>query len=161
VASTAIVYIGTIVTVLFAPKDKSDYDLGDIRNFATTVEFLWFEVFNVCFIVTTYGLGTLKGFGAGQYCALAGCLGGQTLLLAKCLSELLLNAILNDDWADWKTSPVPYFMAMGMVATLFTQLHFLNTGLHKFEALRVGPLYQCFFIVFGITGGLVFFQEVR
>ena len=160
VASTAIVYCGTIVTVLYAPKDKEDYDLNDIKDFALTVEFLWFEVFNVCFILMTYALGMSNGFGAGHYCGLAGCFGGQTLLLAKCLSEVLLNALLNDDWRDWKISPVPYFLAIGMVATLFTQLHFLNTGLHKFEALRVGPLYQCFFICFGITGGLIFFQEV-
>lgn len=159
-ASTAIVYAGTIVTVLYAPKDKADYDLGDIRDFATTREFIWFEVFNACFMVGTYAWGRLYEFGAGHYCGLAGCFGGQTLLLAKCLSELLLNALLNDDWDDWKHSPVPYFMAIGMVGTLFTQLHFLNTGLHKFEALRVGPLYQCFFICFGITGGLIFFQEV-
>lgn len=159
-ASTAIVYAGTIVTVLYAPKDKADYDLADIRDFATTVEFIWFEAFNVSFIAVSYTIGTVYVFGAGNYCGLAGCFGGQTLLLAKCLSELLLNAMLNDDWADWKHSPVPYFMAIGMVGTLFTQLHFLNTGLHKFEALRVGPLYQCFFICFGITGGLIFFQEV-
>ena len=159
--STAIVYCGTIVTVLYAPKENEDYTLMNLRDFATTVEFLWFELFNVCFLTITYGLGTMKGFGAGMYCALAGCFGGQTLLLAKCLSELLLNALFHDDWVDWKISPAPYLMAMGMVGTLVTQLHFLNTGLHKFEALRVGPLYQCFFICFGITGGLIFFQEVR
>jgi hypothetical protein len=160
VLSTAIVYAGTIVTVLYAPKDKEDYNLQDIRVFATTLEFVVFEVFNVCFIGGTYALGMVWGFGAGHYCGLAGCFGGQTLLLAKCLSEVLLNALLNDDWGDLKRSFVPYFMAFGMVGTLFTQLHFLNTGLHKFEALRVGPLYQCFFICFGITGGLIFFQEV-
>lgn len=160
VLSTAIVYAGTIVTVLYAPKDKEDYNLEDIRVFATTVEFVAFEVFNVCFIGGTYALGVACGFGAGHYCGLAGCFGGQTLLLAKCLSELLLNALLSDDWGDWKRSFVPYVMALGMVGTLFTQLNFLNSGLHKFEALRVGPLYQCFFICFGITGGLIFFQEV-
>ena len=159
-ASTAVVYCGTIVTVLYAPKDKEDYDLEDIREFGSTLEFIIFEIINVVFVIAVYTAGSLRGFGAGQYCALAGCIGGQTLLLAKCLSELLLNAFLNDDWDDWKYTPVPYVMAGVMVVTLFGQLHFLNTGLHRFEALRVGPLYQCFFICFGITGGLIFFQEV-
>lgn len=160
VVATAIVYCGTILTVLFAPKDKSDYDLDDIRFFATNPQFLWFELFSALFACGTFLLGETKGYGAGHYCALAGCCGGQTLLLAKCLSELLLNAILNHDFYDWTDSPVPYFMAIAMVGSLFTQLHFLNTALHKFEALRVGPMYQVFFIVFGITGGLIFFQEV-
>ncbi|KAL7486936.1 hypothetical protein ACHAW6_012539 [Cyclotella cf. meneghiniana] len=159
VVATAIVYCGTILTVLFAPKDKSDYDLDDIRFFATNPQFLWFELFSALFACGTFLLGETKGYGAGHYCALAGCCGGQTLLLAKCLSELLLNAILNHDFYDWTDSPIPYLMAIAMVGSLITQLHFLNTGLHKFEALRVGPMYQVFFIVFGITGGLIFFQE--
>eukprot|EP00804_Cyclotella_cryptica_P011316 CCRYP_007785-RA/>CCRYP_007785-RA protein AED:0.36 eAED:0.36 QI:290/1/1/1/1/1/2/1924/358 len=159
VVATAIVYCGTIVTVLFAPKDKSDYDLEDIRLFAMNPQFLWFELFSVFFACGTFFLGATKGYGPGHYCALAGCFGGQTLLLAKCLSELLLNAVLNDDFSDWTGSPIPYFMVIAMVGCLLTQLNFLNTGLRKFEALRVGPMYQCFFIVFGITGGLVFFQE--
>lgn len=159
VLATAIVYSGTVVTVIFAPKDQADYDLEDIKDFALTPQFLWYEVFCSLFAMGAFILGTVKGYGAGIYCGLAGVFGGQTLLLAKCLSELLLIALINDDWNDWK-SPVPFFMVVGMIATLFTQLHFLNTGLHKFEALRVGPLYQCFFICFGITGGLVFFQEV-
>jgi len=50
-------------------------------------------------------------------------------------------------------------MICGMVVFLVSQMHFLNTGLHKFEALRVVPVYQSVFMVFGITGGLVFFQE--
>ena len=111
-ASTAVVYCGTIVTVLYAPKDKEDYNLEDIREFGSTLEFVIFEIINVLFVIAVYAAGSLRGFGAGQYCALAGCFGGQTLLLAKCLSELLLNALLNDEWDDWKHSPVPYIMAL-------------------------------------------------
>ena len=48
-----------------------------------------------------------------------------------------------------------------MVACVALQLHHLNKGLARFEALLVVPVYQTLWTVFAIGGGLIFFQEYR
>eukprot|EP00584_Thalassiosira_punctigera_P007288 CAMPEP_0172539342 /NCGR_PEP_ID=MMETSP1067-20121228/10554_1 /TAXON_ID=265564 ORGANISM="Thalassiosira punctigera, Strain Tpunct2005C2" /NCGR_SAMPLE_ID=MMETSP1067 /ASSEMBLY_ACC=CAM_ASM_000444 /LENGTH=409 /DNA_ID=CAMNT_0013325013 /DNA_START=211 /DNA_END=1436 /DNA_ORIENTATION=- len=163
VLATAIVYCGTVVTLVFGPKDESDCDLAQIRTFASAPEFLWYQAFCALFFCSfsLHGARRREGYGVLHYCALAGCLGGQTMLLMKCSSEIVLNTLAKWDFGDWTSSPVPYLLPCAMIGSLCVELHLLNKGLHKFEALRVVPMYQSFIIFFGITGGLTFFQEYR
>ena len=79
----------------------------------------------------------------------------------KSVSELVKNAILTRQFNDWTTSILPYLFVVGMFATVLTNVNFLNQGLAKFDALLVVPIYQSFWNAFGITGGLVFFQEYQ
>lgn len=46
-----------------------------------------------------------------------------------------------------------------MVVSLVCQVTFLNKGLHTFNALLTVPVYQTFWIVSSVFGGLVYFNE--
>lgn len=216
VAATALIYVGTITTVLFAAGSTPTYDLDKISALLSNRQFLVYLAATIAFQIGLVGHGRRRrqrrrhsrlgsgkkgggvvggrspsnaggrspsnfdgggsssaasdagaaeadaGYGVVHYCGLAGCFGGQCILFAKCLSELAKNAILSKNWDDW-TSPVsrplPYLFLLGMVGSVLTQLHFLNTGLSKYDVLVVCPVYQSFWNAFGITGGLIFFRE--
>eukprot|EP01138_Halocafeteria_seosinensis_P003144 gb/GECG01003216.1/.p1 GENE.gb/GECG01003216.1/~~gb/GECG01003216.1/.p1 ORF type:complete len:184 (+),score=12.07 gb/GECG01003216.1/:1-552(+) len=46
-----------------------------------------------------------------------------------------------------------------MCFSLFCQVTYLNKGLHVFNALLTVPVYQSFWIVSSVLGGLVYFKE--
>merc|ERR1712194_466656 len=49
----------------------------------------------------------------------------------------------------------------GMAVCLLSQITILNTGLSKFNALLMVPVYQSFWIIFSVLGGIIYFQEYR
>jgi hypothetical protein len=179
VAATALIYVGTIITILSAADTSPTYNLAKLVTLITTDTshlFFMYEVLCALFIGAlayhgshghdsnhgrTKGSTSGGGYGVLHYCGIAGCLGGQCLLFAKSTSELVKNAILTKQTTDWTTSPLPYMLIVGMIGTVLTQLNFLNTGLAKFDALIVIPVYQSFWNAFGITGGLLFFREYQ
>lgn len=161
IVATGVIYVGTIITVLFAADSDPSYDLDQIVQFARNPHFI--EYFLLCLIFQgcmSYH-GHTKGFGMVHYCSLAGCFGGQCILFAKSSSELVKNMVVKGATHDWTSSPLPYIFLVGMLGTVMTQMSFLNTGLAKFEALVVVPVYQSFWNAFSITGGLIFFQEYK
>ena len=56
-------------------------------------------------------------------------------------------------------NPLTYVLIICMLASIFTQTHFLASGLERFDALYIVPVFQCFFIMVSITGGGIFFSE--
>lgn len=46
-----------------------------------------------------------------------------------------------------------------MCFSLFCQVSYLNKGLHVFNALLTVPVYQSFWIISSVLGGLVYFKE--
>jgi hypothetical protein len=125
------------------------------------------EPFFIVYLVFTLSIqgglilhGKRNGFRMLHYTAIAGSLGGETMLFAKTSSEIVKNAILEHQFDDMK-NPFIYLAIIMTITLAVTQLHVLNTGLAKFEALMVIPVYQSFFNVFAITGGLIFFQEYQ
>jgi hypothetical protein len=48
-----------------------------------------------------------------------------------------------------------------MAVTLFTQINTLTAGLAKFNALLMIPVYQSFWIMFSVLGGMIYFQEYK
>lgn len=160
VIATAIIYIGTILTILNAATSTPSYDLGRILELIK-------EPFFIVYLVITLSIqgglilhGKRYGFRMLHYTAIAGSLGGETMIFAKTSSEIVKNAILEHQYDDMK-NPFIYLAIIMTITLAVTQLHVLNTGLAKFEALMVIPVYQSFFNVFAITGGLIFFQEYQ
>ena len=161
IISTVVIYIGTLFTILNAASSNPTYTLKDIIEYCTHPHFIMYGLSCIAFEigVICHGWRNENGFGIIHYCALAGCFGGQCIICAKTTSELVKNAIITKVYDDFTTSLVPYIFVVGLIMTIVTQLHFLNTGLAKFDALIVVPVYQSFWNVFSITGGLLFFQE--
>lgn len=161
IGATAVIYIGTITTVLFAADSTPTYDLPEIIRLAQNPAFIQFFICSIVFEFCMFSHGSKNGFGILHYCSLAGCFGGQCILFAKSSSELVKNTVINGTYDDWTTSFVPYIFIVGMFFTVMTQMTFLNTGLAKFDALIVVPVFQSFWNAFSITGGLIFFQEYK
>lgn len=76
-------------------------------------------------------------------CALSGIFGGQSVMFGKMFAELFSTSI-NGNNQFWNV--LPWFIIIGMLSTVYTQVHFLAVGLSFFDSLYVVPVFQCFFI---------------
>jgi hypothetical protein len=93
-----------------------------------------------------------------SYCALAGLCGGNNILFGKMVAELIAETLGgNNQLFDIMT----YVYVAAMVATIFTQLHFLARALNSFDALYVVPVFQCFWVGSSVVGGAAYFQDFK
>jgi len=160
VIATAVIYVGTIISILYAATSTPSYNLERIKELAGNPYFINYLMFTLAAQGTLILHGNRKGYSMLHYTALAGSLGGETLIFAKSSSELVKNAIMKGEFDELRNI-IPIMAIIMTIVTALTQLHVLNTGLAKFEALVVIPVYQSFYNAFAITGGLIFFQEYR
>jgi hypothetical protein len=108
-------------------------------------------------------------------------LGGQSILFAKSFSELVKAAYHGDDgfhhaptyfivvalivcqilqvcpFFSWPTEP---FVSPTAYAMYTLQIHFLNGALTHYDALSVVPLFQAHWIMSGVLGGCIYFEEI-
>lgn len=157
--ATGWIYVGVILTVVFAPSADPSFDLDKLIQLLGKVPFWGFILFCAVFASTITYRGRKNGYGRVYYCGMAGCIGGWNIIFAKGTSELIQNAIATKDPTDWTTHPLPYLFLIGLVASVTGTLTFLNLGLAKFEALIVLPVYLSFWNAFAITGSLIYYQE--
>lgn len=83
-------------------------------------------------------------------------IGGQSLIFAKTSVELIKSTTSISNQFIY---PEPYFSITGLLTTLFFQMRYLNSGLARFDALFVIPVYQVVWMVAGILGGGIVFRE--
>jgi len=92
------------------------------------------------------------------YAAMSGVAGAQSVLFAKTVVELLTGSIVNHDrvfFAYWQTYPV----LLGLTASLTLQVYWMQSGLARYDALYCVPVFQAVWILTGVVGGGVFYQE--
>jgi magnesium transporter len=85
-------------------------------------------------------------------------MGGQSVLFAKSTAELLKAAIHGEDSLSHVET---YLIVIALVSCLLCQIHYLNCGLLHYDALSVVPIYQAYWIISGVLGGVIYFQEIR
>jgi len=90
---------------------------------------------------------------AALYGYMGGIMGGCSVLFGKTVAELMKN--VGAAFGSWEL----YIFLVVMVATLLSQIKFLNIGLKYHDAMVVVPIYQTFWILGGIFGGTVYFRE--
>jgi hypothetical protein len=93
---------------------------------------------------------------AFTYASVSGTIGAVSVLLAGCCSKILISAIEGNNQFN---QPQPYFYIMGMATTLILQTKYLNAALQLGEIMTVFPVFQAFWISFGVIGGIVFYQQ--
>lgn len=92
--------------------------------------------------------------------ALAGIAGAQSIMLAKAVLIFLGNVFSGPQRA--KSGGLLMLFLVPFAACLWLQVTFLNIALKIYpDALFVLPVYQSFWIVFGIASGLIYYQEYR
>jgi len=92
---------------------------------------------------------------AYTYAACAGAIGACSVILAGCTSKTLIMAF---DGYNQFDQIAPYAFICGMIFTITGQQLLLNAALELGPIMTVFPIFQAFFIGFGVVGGIVFYQ---
>jgi len=90
------------------------------------------------------------------YAACSGTVGGMSLLFAGCTSRMLMR-LFHGNYSEYE-HPAPYLIIGGMVACLILQTHLLNVAMKTGDTMSVYPVFQAFWIFFGVVGGVVYYQ---
>lgn len=91
--------------------------------------------------------------------ALSGITGAQNILFAKSISTLMIVHFSEN--GNFFVCLETYIIILCLVGSIFFQLRWLNSGLSHFSALHIIPVFQAFWILFGVIGGLVVFGEYQ
>lgn len=92
------------------------------------------------------------------WAAMSGVMGAQSVLFAKCSSQLLVNTFKGDVlFVKWPS----YLVLTGLFLTIYYQIKWLNSGLQLFTALYIVPVFQSFWILISVISGMVFFGEYK
>lgn len=89
-----------------------------------------------------------------------GITGAQSVLLAKMISELLRSSITTFGW-NQLANPWLLILIGGLTFTILLQTYWLNAGLEKYDSMLIFPIFQVFWIVFSVFGGIFYFDELK
>uniref|UniRef100_A0AAV1U7K9 Magnesium transporter n=1 Tax=Peronospora matthiolae TaxID=2874970 RepID=A0AAV1U7K9_9STRA len=92
------------------------------------------------------------------WAAISGTIGGQSVLLAKCVVELISSTVSGDNQFLYFGT---YVLCLGMAATLLTQTHTLNLATMTGDTMSSYPVFQGFWITMSNISGVVFFQQAH
>eukprot|EP00299_Pterocystis_sp_00344_P016116 c8074_g1_i2.p1 GENE.c8074_g1_i2~~c8074_g1_i2.p1 ORF type:complete len:428 (+),score=88.76 c8074_g1_i2:35-1318(+) len=90
--------------------------------------------------------------------ALSGVMGAQSLLFAKAVM-LILRQSFQSGKASLFAKFETYVILGAMLTCVFGQTHALNAALARFDAVLVLPIFQVFWIICGVIGAGVFYDE--
>ena len=93
------------------------------------------------------------------WAGLGGLLGGQSVLFAKSLMELV-KAAFKGDVSAFGTL-FPYVILTLMLGCLYCQITSLNAGLRLYDSLSVVPVYQTYWMCASVLAGLIYFDELK
>nr|CCA24882.1 conserved hypothetical protein [Albugo laibachii Nc14] len=90
------------------------------------------------------------------WAAISGTIGAQSVLLAKCVAEMIFCTLKGDNQFVYLGT---YMLIGGMVSTLITQTHTLNLATMTGDTMSSYPVFQAFWITMSNISGVVFFQQ--
>eukprot|EP01084_Bolivina_argentea_P192865 331003_1 len=173
--STLLIVVGTIVTVIFSPREDGVSSTQEVFELFKETEFdvyltlvLLLLVGN--FIIVEYMKYIKKhrneDYNCGFYhklhrfsiASMSGTMGAQNVFFAKCISTLIVFSLADDGkvlTSYWQT----YLILIALLGTIYFQLKWLNSGLMQFSALYIVPIFQSFWITVSVIGGLLVYQE--
>jgi len=79
------------------------------------------------------------------------------VLFAKCFIRLLGNLV--DGQADVLVHYQTYLVLVGLGASIFFQIRWINDGLRRFDASYTVPVFTAFWILLCAVSGLIFYHE--
>jgi hypothetical protein len=82
-----------------------------------------------------------------------------TSALPQCTAMLLASTFSGKGilFVFWQS----YFILLGLGITIFMQIRWLNSGLQRFSALLIVPIFQSFWILVSVIAGMIFFGEYQ
>jgi Magnesium transporter NIPA len=171
VLGTATIISGNIITVLFSPRQEANYNKADLVSFYDTDYQLLLLVelivaISMHMVHAHYGRRREKGSVLPAtdiimplaYATCSAIIGTQSVIQAKCLSELLNMTFRGDNQLVY---PFTYAVTVLWLGTTVFWLVRMNKALQQFHGLFIIPALQVFWSFFSIVGGGVFFEEFQ
>eukprot|EP01084_Bolivina_argentea_P229395 387189_1 len=173
---TFLIVIGSVVTTVFSPKNHNSYTtVNDVIDCYKTIYFISYGivvgvVLLILWIFHEY-CKKLKKNNILYYnkymlkihrfsCAtLSGTMGAQNILFAKGVSTMIVFTAQNGNNTVCFTLWQFYVILFAMLGSVWFQLKWLNYGLKYFSPMQIIPVFQSFWTLVGILGGLVVYQE--
>ena len=176
---TSLIITGSTFAVAFGKKEELTFSIDELFSFFHRPAFIVYATLVIVFSIACYmqihrlerleaeeGKGSLlylrhRSLHRFLYPALAGTIGAQSVLFAKCSVELLNNT-LNP---PTPTSPSmfrrwqSYLVLACMFTSIFLQIKYLNEGLRRFSSTYSIPVFQAFWILISVVSGLIFYRE--
>jgi hypothetical protein len=158
VLCTVLIVCGAATCVFFASHEDEEFTPEQLFSFFKTGRYAVFAAVTLASLIVLmskivdaerlharYGDTSpyLKVRGAHRfaYAAIAGVIGAQSVLFAKCTAELLVSAF-SGTGTFFLFYFETYLVLASLGATIFLQLRWLNHGLQLFDALYVVPVFQ-------------------
>jgi len=88
------------------------------------------------------------------YASCAGCIGGMSVLFGSITSSIMQHGGLSDAFTAW----LFYISVVLMIVCVVTQTHLLNRAMELGDTTAVFPVFEAFWISFGVLGGLFFYN---
>ena len=92
------------------------------------------------------------------WAAISGTVGAQSVLLAKCVMELIFESMRGENQFQYFGT---YVLIVAMVLTLLSQTHTLNMACMHGDTMSSFPVFQAFWIGMSNVSGIVFFQQAH
>eukprot|EP00953_Heterococcus_sp_UTEX-ZZ885_P001392 1264-Heterococcus_DN1.PRE.2 len=171
VLGTATIISGNIITVLFSPRQEANYNKADLVSFYDSdyqllllVELI--AAISMHMVHAHYGRRREKGSVLPAtdiimplaYATCSAIIGTQSVIQAKCLSELLNMTFRGDNQLVY---PFTYAVTVLWLGTTVFWLVRMNKALQQFHGLFIIPALQVFWSFFSIVGGGVYFEEFQ
>ena len=176
IGATAVIVVGSCIAIGWGKKEETNFTVEQLFAFYHQAEFIMYATVVILFSIWCYTqLHKLERLEADEgkqsplylshrsrhrfyYPALAGTIGAQSVLFAKCTVELLTNTFTAGQpnmFTEW-----PSYLVIGcMFGSIFLQIRFLNEGLRRFSSTYSIPVFQAFWILVSVVSGLIYYRE--
>jgi len=90
------------------------------------------------------------------YGACSGIVGAMSLLFAGLTSKMLMR-LFRGHYEEYM-HPLPYVVIGSLLLALTLQTALLNTAMQRGDTMSIYPVFQAFWITFGVIGGVVYYD---
>lgn len=174
IIATLTIVTGCIISVAFASHEDIVYSLDQLFSFFLRWPFIIYAVIVTTFIIFTYikiryyesiehdpyqYTPTKETWHRLAYPAASGTIGAQSVLFAKCLVEMIVNAFQKRGLflTRWQS----YFIIIALAVCIAMQIKWLNDGLRRFDASFEVPVFQAFWVLLSVASGMIFYSEYK
>lgn len=171
IIGTVVTAIGCSLSVAFANHSETSYAFRELMYFFFNPGYLIFFIVAMGYLygankhiqrieTSEESIAEMKKTRVRPflYASIGGTAGAFSVTFAKAFVELIKATIQSHN--EFLT-PGPYVVIIFLVGFSLMQVHYLNKGLQMFDALFIVPIYQTFWIVGNVFGGIMYYQEYR
>lgn len=171
IKATVCIVFGNIIIVIFSQQHTKKRSGSEILNLFQEIDFVIFisivSALSIAAHIAYLSLrkcyannpidGT-KNLAAVFFSLSSGMIGAQSVVLAKCCSELLRSSFSG---MNPFSHGITYSVIAGWIVVTIFWLRRMNKALELFDGVFIIPMLQVIWIVFSVLGGGIFFQEFQ